>query len=105
MHLRAKRGNQTVFVRCESAERVEDIRKRLASIINRSHADIAIFTSIEDATRPVNATVLMPGAPDDATVGELGLQRDSILYFVLRDNQTDAWEKLALQELTVPRGN
>lgn len=101
MHLRAKRGNQTVFLKCDLRDTVGQLCQRLAEILTRDPLDIAIFIDPASAEeRHVGAD--HPGLQSDVTLKSVGLVRDGIVYFILRDADTDAWESLKLQKLSMP---
>jgi hypothetical protein len=96
MHLRAKRGKSTIFVRCTTSDSIALIKSKLASILSVNAVDIAIL--LENVESAVSATSIQPGVADTETVQGLGLVQDQMIYFILRNPDTDVWEKLHIEE-------
>eukprot|EP01117_Protostelium_nocturnum_P020351 TRINITY_DN910_c0_g1_i1.p1 TRINITY_DN910_c0_g1~~TRINITY_DN910_c0_g1_i1.p1 ORF type:complete len:103 (+),score=33.14 TRINITY_DN910_c0_g1_i1:55-363(+) len=82
-----KRTNQTVFVYADAAETVEDVKKKLASIVKHPAETIRLVGS--DQKSPLE---------EAKTFGELKIEPETILYWVLR-GENGSWEEVNVQKV------
>jgi hypothetical protein len=98
MHLRAKRGKTTVFLSCSGEDTIGALRIKLAGILSLNVSDLAILLDKDALIVQGDTNNLRPGLDDAETVSNLGLIRDQEIYYILRDSNTEIWEKVDVQE-------
>ncbi len=98
MHLRAKRGKTTVFLSCSGVDTIGALRIKLAVILSLNVSDLAILLDKDALIVQGDTNNLRPGLDDAETVSNLGLIRDQEIYYILRDSNTEIWEKVDVQE-------
>ena len=98
MHLRAKRGKTTVFLSCSGEDTIGALRIKLAGILSLNVSDLAILLDKDALIVQGDTNNLRPGLDDAETVSNLGLIRDQEIYYILRDSNSEIWEKVDVQE-------